>query len=197
MVRPNMIPCWWQRVVAAHLTRFWHQQQEGKRPKLVLGAPPQHGKSDMMKDFCAWVAGKNPASKTIFASYADELGISANLHPQRMMALPMYQKIFPKTRLAGEGSDPTGRERRTTTFLEFVGKGGSFRNTTVDGKINGFGLDLGVIDDPIKGRAEAQSKPIRDKTWAWLTDDFFNRFADHAGMVMIMTRWHVDDPGTA
>jgi hypothetical protein len=153
-----------------------------------------NGKSDMMKDFCAWAAGKDPGLKTIFASYADELGISANLHLQRMIVTPAYQAIFPKTQLAGSGIDPGGRERRTTTFLEFVGKGGSFRNTTVDGKINGFGLDLGVIDDPIKGRMEAQSKLIRDKTWNWLTDDFFNRFSDAAGLVMIMTRWHVDDP---
>ena len=152
----------------------------------------------MMKDYCAWVAGKDPGMKTIFASYADELGISANLHLQRMLMTPAYNAIFPKTALAGsEVSDMLefrGRERRTTTFLEFVGKGGSFRNTTVDGKINGFGLDLGVIDDPIKGRMEAQSKIIRDKTWNWLTDDFFSRFADHAGLIMIMTRWHIDDP---
>ena len=50
--------------------------------------------------------------------------------------------------------------------MEFVGAKGSFRNTTVGGQINGQGLDLGVIDDPIKGRAEAQSKVTRDKTWS-------------------------------
>jgi hypothetical protein len=194
IVRPNLIPCWWQEDVANELTRFWRQLKAGKRPKLVLGAPPQHGKSDLMKDFCCWAAGKDPDSKIIFGSYADELGISTNLHLQRIMTGPAYRAIFPKTKLAEAGELDRGRSRRTTTFLEFVGRGGSFRNTTVNGVINGFGLDLGVIDDPIKGRAEAQSKPIRDKTWAWLTDDFFNRFADHAGMVMIMTRWHVDDP---
>ena len=26
------------------------------------------------------------------------------------------------------------------------------------------------------------------------SSDFFSRFADHAGLLMIMTRWHVDDP---
>jgi predicted phage terminase large subunit-like protein len=194
MVRPSLIKAWWQEDVANELTRFWRQLKAGKRPKLVLGAPPQHGKSDLMKDFCAWSAGKDPDSKIIFASYADELGIGANLHLQRLMTTPAYRAIFPKTKLAEAGELDRGRSRRTTTFLEFVGRNGSFRNTTVNGVINGFGLDLGVIDDPIKGRAEAQSKPIRDKTWAWLTDDFFNRFADHAGLVMIMTRWHVDDP---
>ena len=27
-----------------------------------------------------------------------------------------------------------------------------------------------------------------------MTDDFFGRFADQAGLLMIMTRWHLDDP---
>ena len=36
-----------------------------------------------------------------------------------------------------------------------------FRNTTVGGSITGEGLDLGVIDDPIKGRKEANSLTVR------------------------------------
>ena len=86
------------------------------------------------------------------------------------------------------------RYKRNSSLLEFIGCTGSFRNTTVNGQITGFGLDLGVIDDPIKGRAEASSLANRDKTWNWLTDDFFSRFSDQAGMVLIATRWHVDDP---
>ncbi|MFZ0916402.1 MAG: hypothetical protein WAN04_05870, partial [Candidatus Udaeobacter sp.] len=30
--------------------------------------------------------------------------------------------------------------------------------------------------------------------WSWFTDDFFLRFSEKAGMIMILTRWHVDDP---
>src|SRR5262249_31984705 len=69
-----------------------------------------------------------------------------------------------------------------------------FRNTTVEGQITGKGLDIGIVDDPIKGRIEASSKVVRDKIWSWFTDDFFTRFSDSAGLLMIMTRWHVDDP---
>ena len=29
---------------------------------------------------------------------------------------------------------------------------------------------------------------------SWFTDDFFGRFSDHAGFLMIMTRWHLEDP---
>jgi hypothetical protein len=107
--------------------------------------------------------------------------------------MPGYQTIFRgRTRMARANHALEGQ--RNTTVLEYVGHKGSFRATTVAGQITGHGLSLGVIDDPIKGRAEASSKTIRDKTWNWLVDDFFSRFADHAGLLMICTRWHVDDP---
>jgi predicted phage terminase large subunit-like protein len=67
------------------------------------------------------------------------------------------------------------------------------RNTTVDGQINGMELHLGVIDDPVKGRAEANSRSVRDKTWNWFADDFLSRFAKDSALLMIMTRWHVYD----
>ena len=70
----------------------------------------------------------------------------------------------------------------------------SFRNTTVNGQVTGKGLDFGFIDDPIKGRKEANSMTVRDATWNWLTDDFFTRFSDHAALLMTLTRWHLDDP---
>jgi hypothetical protein len=56
-------------------------------------------------------------------------------------------------------------------LIEFVDHKGSFRNTTVRGQITGMELNLGIIDDFVKGRAEAGSKNDRDKTWNWFTDD--------------------------
>ena len=78
--------------------------------------------------------------------------------------------------------------------MEYPYHRGSFYNTTVGGQITGKGLDLGIVDDPVKGRAEANSKTVRDKVWQWFTDDFLPRFSDFAGFLMIMTRWHLDDP---
>src|SRR6202022_633208 len=80
-----------------------------------------------------------------------------------------------------------------TSLIEFAGYSGSFRNTTIGGAINGMELHLGVIDDPVKGRAEALSKTTRERAWHWFTDDWSARFANTAGMLIIMTRWHVDD----
>jgi predicted phage terminase large subunit-like protein len=33
----------------------------------------------------------------------------------------------------------------------------------------------------------------RDKTWLWFTDDFRTRLSTNAGLLIIMTRWHIDD----
>lgn len=155
---------------------------------------PTHN-SESVKDFIAWAIGKDPALGVVFASYSEDLGKAANTYLQRMMASPRYQRTFPRVKLPiiGLGHNEM-RYKRNSELLEFVGQTGSFRNTTVGGQINGFGLSLGVIDDPIKGRKEAQSKQVRNSTWSWLTDDFFLRFTENAGLLMIVTRWHIDDP---
>jgi predicted phage terminase large subunit-like protein len=194
-IRPNLIEAWWQKDVANHLMWFWNELVAGRRPSLVLQAPPQHGKTEQVTDFIAWCAGKNPNLRTIFGSYSDDLGVRVNMTLQRIMESNRYALTFSKTRLnSGSNTSIASRWMRNSTLLEYVDADGSFRNTTVMGQINGQGLDIGVIDDPIKGRAEAQSKTIRDKTWSWFTDDFFGRFSDQAGFLMIMTRWHLDDP---
>jgi predicted phage terminase large subunit-like protein len=188
-IRPRMTCGWWQHELADELQRFYRSLINGERPKLVLMAPPQHGKTEQVTDFLAWIAGKRPDLKTIFVSYSDELGVKVNRDLQRIMTSERYVALFGH-RLGDCGS----RWLRNSNVLEYVNHRGSFRNTTVEGQITGQGLDIGAVDDPIKGRAEASSKAVRDKIWDWFTDDFFTRFSDSAGLLMIMTRWHPDDP---
>jgi predicted phage terminase large subunit-like protein len=186
-MRPTMLWGWWCEEVALELQEFYADFVAGKRPKLALMTPPQHGKSWTALDFIAWVAGKNPDWKTIFASYSDELGTRTNLELQRMLGSPAYRAVFPGTRIGEPGW------QCNTSLVEYVNHAGSFRNTTVLGAINGFELHLGVIDDPIKGRREANSPATREMTWSWFVDDFQSRFAGNSALLILMTRWHVDD----
>ena len=59
-VRPKLIPAWWQQDAADHLMDFWADLKAGKRPALVIQAPPQHGKTEGLIDFMAWAAGGTP-----------------------------------------------------------------------------------------------------------------------------------------
>lgn len=192
-MRPTMLKGWWQRQVAWELQRFYEDLIAGKRPYLLLEAPPQHGKSWQVTDFISWMAGKNPDSKCIYASYSDDLGKRANTQLQRLFDTQKFAQTFPETHISQANASAPG-QTRNSEFLEYLGREGSFRNTTILGQITGQGLDLGVVDDPLKGRKEASSKPNRDNIWNWFTDDFFTRFSDKAGMIMMLTRWHLDDP---
>jgi predicted phage terminase large subunit-like protein len=188
-LNPRMIVGWWQREVALELHRFWLDYKAGKRPKLLLQSPPQMGKSTTVTDFLSWMAGHDRNIKIIFSSYSDRLGIRTNLRLQRIFRNPKYAAVFGSTVFGGD-------MQQNTSIIEFAGGNGEgrFYNTTIGGQITGEGLDVGVIDDPIKGRAEASSELVRDKAWNWLTDDFMARFSDKAGMLLVMTRWHLDDP---
>jgi predicted phage terminase large subunit-like protein len=186
-IDPDILWSWWVQETSLHLQQFYEDLVAGKRPKLALLAPPQHGKSRVAEDFIAYATGRNPDWKIIHASFGDELGLRTNLNLQRTIMSPRYQQVFGNTRIGANGW------ACNNNFIEFAGHAGSFRNVTVNGAINGLELNLGVIDDPVKGRAEAQSPLIRERTWAWFTDDFCSRFAKLSGMLIIMTRWHVDD----
>lgn len=193
MIRPDFIEGWWQEICSRHLQRFYLRYTRGEKPKMILMAPPQHGKSRMVTDFISWIEGKDPDIKSIFTSYSDALGNRTNSELQRIFCSPAFKAIFPKTKVNDQKRSDLS-VKMNSEQIEFIGRVGSFRNTTVQGPITGEGLDFGFIDDPIKGRKEARSKLIRDNTWSWLTDDFFTRFSEAAAMLLIMTRWHKDDP---
>lgn len=195
LINPKNKWGWWQEEVANELQQFFVDLIAGKRPKLVIQAPPQHGKSVQIIDFISWLAGKNPHLRTIYTSFSERLGVRANLKLQRLYDSEIYNEIFPNTLINKSNSVTiSGQFLRNREILEYCENEGYFRNTTVGGSITGEGLDLGVIDDPIKGRKEANSITVRDGVWDWFTDDFFTRFSEDAGLLCILTRWHVDDP---
>lgn len=59
--------------------------------------------------------------------------------------------------------------------------------------IAGFRAKLGIIDDPVASREDADSERVRDSIWNWYEDDFSNRLTPGALEVIIQTRWHEDD----
>lgn len=73
--------------------------------------------------------------------------------------------------------------------------GGQYRAAGVGGSIAGTRADLAIIDDPTRSREDAESATVREKQWAWFTSDLRTRLKPSAAIVVIMTRWHVDDLG--
>lgn len=193
-INPKLKISWFQKEIAYALMQFYHDYKSGKRPKLIIEAPPQHGKSVQVIEFISWLAGHDPDAKTIYTSFSERLGIRANLRLQRIFDSDKYKQVFTTRLNTSNVVAISGQYLRNREILEYVNQDGYFRNTTIRGAITGESLDIGIIDDPLKGREEAQSHTIRDKTWDWLTDDFLTRFSDEAALLIIGTRWHIDDP---
>ena len=59
--------------------------------------------------------------------------------------------------------------------------------------IAGFRAKIGLIDDPIRSRQDADSELIRDRIWDWYINDFRTRLVPGAAEILIQTRWHEDD----
>lgn len=195
LINKNLKVNWWVKEVCEELEKFYYDFVNGLKPKLVIQAPPQHGKSVAIIDFISWVAGHNPDCKTIYASFSERLGIKANLKLQRIYDNPTYQKIFPDTKISNKNAVTISSQTlRNREIIEYIDRDGYFRNTTVRGSITGESLDLGIIDDPIKGRQDANSLTVRNSTWDWFTDDFLTRFSEDGALLAILTRWHIDDP---
>jgi len=185
---------WFIDNLCNNLQQFYVDLMNGERPILILNTPPQHGKSWTIGDFISWVSGKVPELRTIYATFSDMLGKRCNLQQQRFMDSEKYSTIFPDVNLAQK----KGLVMRNTEHLEFVDADGNitngqFRNTTTGGRINGESLDLGVIDDAVKGRKEAESITVSQTIWEWYTDDFNTRFSKSSGLILIMTRWTTHD----
>ncbi|MEQ1603762.1 MAG: terminase family protein [Pyrinomonadaceae bacterium] len=86
----------------------------------------------------------------------------------------------------------SSRPKNTEAEWE-TSKGGGLRAVGVGAGVTGFGADLIIVDDPVKSRAEAESKTQREAVWNWFNDDLYTRLEPDGKIILIQTRWHEDD----
>ena len=75
------------------------------------------------------------------------------------------------------------------------GHRGGYFSVGVQGAITGRRADLVLIDDPVRGQAEADSALRRERLWDWYRSDLVTRLRPGGRVVLVMTRWHPDDLG--
>jgi len=154
--------------------------------RLIINCPPRHGKTELAsKRFMAWHSGLHPEQNLIFGTYnetyAADIGRSVR---DTIQGLPHLQ-VFPDYELKDGSASSTRLETKEDGLLMFVGRGGS-----ITGR-GGHGI---ILDDPIKGRKEADSPTIRDDLWKWYQQDVKSRLmTDDSFILLVQTRWHEDD----
>ena len=147
--------------------------------------PPGSGKSTYTSVVLpTHFMGRFPKSGVIMTSYGDELPRKFGRRARSIVKQPLYKRIFDCTL-----SDESGAvdEWALTNGSEWMAAG-------IMTGITGNRADLVIWDDPIKGREQADSETIRNKTWEAYIDDLLSRKKPNAREVAITTRWHEDDP---
>lgn len=175
----------------------WHHDSIGKELEkveafgdrdykiLLVFVPPRHGKSQQCSiDFPSWYLGRNPTKEVITASYSAELAQDFGAKTREKVNGEAFKLVFPEVQLK-EDEQARGHWRTK--------QGGGYVAVGVGGSITGRGADILLIDDPIKNREEADSEVYREKVWNWFTSTAFTRLHPKGVVVVILTRWHLDD----
>ena len=193
---PSYTAGWVHHKLAAALERFMGDVLAKKSPRLMVFMPPRHGKSELVsRYFPAWAFGNHPNVSIIGSSYSNDLISRMNRDVQRIIDSPLYRDVFPDIGLNAKNirSVAQGTFLRNSDIFEIVGHKGVYRSAGVGAGITGMGADILNIDDPVKDAKEARSETVRNSVWEWYTSTAYTRLAPGGGVLLTMTRWHVDD----
>ncbi len=132
----------------------------------------------------AWAVGKFPGYNIITTSYQTPLALKQSRKTRSIIKQPKYKVLF-NTELSADNS---AVEDYSLTNESTVRAAGILAGVT------GNRADGVIIDDPIKGRQEADSETTRNTTKNAIDDDLMTRLKPNAWVCYILTRWHEDDP---
>lgn len=136
--------------------------------------------------FAPWWLARNPDKHILASSYSADLA----------------ERWSRKVRALVEEHGPTlglslSKDLQSVGHWGLAGPngstGGEYRAAGVGGSITGFRAWLGLIDDAVKNREEADSETMRERTWEWFVADYETRLVPEAPLIVIGTRWHDDD----
>lgn len=162
--------------------------QIGNRDGLYLigkSMIPTHNSMIVSEFFPAWYLGRNPDKRIIAASYGQELASDFGRKVRNQIADPVYSEIFPGVALAEDSA-------AVDKFNLAPPHQGGYFAVGVGSAITGRGGSL-IIDDPTKGREEADSETNRRKMKDWFSSVAYTRLPPNGFIIICLTRWHLDD----
>lgn len=152
--------------------------------RMMIFAPPGSAKSTYASVvFPSDYLGRFASKQIILASYGDTLAVKMGRRTRSIIKQSRYRGIH-ETALTNESK--AANSFSLTNGSEYMACG-------ILSGITGNRADGIVIDDPIKGREQADSQVIRDKTYEAYKDDLLTRLKPGGWLVLIQTRWHEDD----
>jgi predicted phage terminase large subunit-like protein len=160
------------------LLSIFERIRRGEAVRAVTSVPPRRGKTESILHAGSWLLLDDPSRQIIYASYAARI---AETKSRRARVL------------AARAGVPIADDSRSRQNWRTGVEEGGWWATGTDGALTGEGGNLLVVDDAHKGRAEAESSVIRERTFQWFKADALTRLEPGGSAIVNGTRWHPDD----
>lgn len=176
----SVTPAAHHELLNAALTRV----ESGEIRRLLVVMPPGSAKSTYgTVTFPTWYIGKKRGRQVITASYNSDLAYKFSRRNRSIVRSKQYREIF--------DTELTQDNRAAQAWS--LTNGSSLMAAGLLAGITGNRADGIVIDDPLKGRQDADSKTIRETIWNEYLASVRSRLKPRGFVVLIQTRWHEDD----
>jgi predicted phage terminase large subunit-like protein len=179
------------RRICAEIDRAIERFRRGESTYILIAVHPRSGKTDLVSRYLGpHFLGEFPDKEVLQVSYQADLAASFSTFGRNIARSPRYRALYPKVLLSSETN-----KKNDWVLVDDTGQptGGRLYASGLQSGLTGNGFHLGVLDDYCAGRADAESRVFRDKTWAAFTDDFMTRRAPVCICIVLATQWHVDD----
>lgn len=166
----------------------------GVHPRIIITVPPRHGKSETTSRWGPpWAIGVDPSLRvgvvSYMAQFAGTWGRKArdilSEHGPALFGVRVREGVAAHDNWEVEATYDGGKTWTIT--------GGGMVTTGIGGPLTGKGLDLAIVDDPVKNAEEAFSAVRREAVWDWFQSTLMSRLEPGGRVIVIMTRWHEDD----
>jgi predicted phage terminase large subunit-like protein len=144
----------------------------------VISAPPQHGKTEVIKHAIAMSMLRNPHTRNAYISYGIQRAQEISLEIKELC-----ERIL--------GAHVSGNKDSWK-----LPNGSSLFATGIDGTITGRPIDgLCIIDDPLKSYQDANSATVRASCIRGYCANIKTRVHNGVPIFDVQTRWHINDLG--
>jgi predicted phage terminase large subunit-like protein len=192
-MQPDYYMGWFHQRLARALHQFVIDVIEKRSPRLIIEAPPRHGKSTQASRLLPpFLMGRCPELEILSTSYGDAIAYEFCADVQKIMDSEAYHTVFPSTIIPGIYGK-RGIVKRAADHFGLIGRRGAYRAAGLGSALTGRGAEVLIIDDPFKGREDSQSPTQRSKVYGNFTSAAMTRVHKGGGIIIIATRWHEDD----
>ena len=174
------------KAICACIDEAIEKYRQGISTFWIVSVPFRHGKSQIISRMLpAHFLGLFPDGKVILCGHTSDLAKGYSEESRDLIKTPQYKELFPGVNIS--------KNNASATNWGIEGREGECFACGITGSLAGQGGELILLDDYCRGRAEAESPIVRERTWNAFTNDLMTRRAPVCIVFVLATRWNTDD----